>query len=595
MAVANTSYNTSHKATASCQWSINKTNIEYVNYIARIASISTTTAQVLINRGIKTHEQVSAFLSPNPSLLSDPFELPGIKAAVERLKEAKRLGERVLIIGDYDADGVTATAIMVLGLRKIGIDVYYFIPDRIAHGYGFGMAGVDNAKAVAAKLIITVDCGITSFDATKAANSLGMDVIITDHHEPVRQNIGPISHISPINFILPAAQTIINPKISCPELTLSGAGVAFKLMQGLFENNIDDIYELFDLAAIGTSADMVSMQGDSRIIATEGIKLIRSAHRAGIRALKAISGIKDQDSFRTSSLYFALIPRINAAGRIANAADVVRLLTTSSDSEAEELSIWLNNLNSERQKIERAVYDEAKERVQLSGGRGQGGLGAIVVAGERWHPGVVGIVASRIAEEYYLPTFVLSCNNGVASGSARSIPSFDIHGGLAHCKDILKRFGGHKQAAGLSLSSEDILPFRAIISDIVLNTLSTDDFVPTLNIDAAVNLSDINTALINEIAGLEPFGYGNEEPLFGAKGLEAIQPRIVGSNHLKMLLRQNWQSMGSIGFDLGGLLNTITTGELIDVAFMPLINEYNGGRYLQLSLKAVRKNMKNAI
>jgi single-stranded-DNA-specific exonuclease len=575
------------------KWLVNRTNPEYVDYISRIASVSPAFAQVLINRGIKTPDQLNSFLNPAIDRLSDPFELPDIKIAIDRIREAKRSEDRVLVHGDYDADGVTATAIMVEGLKKIGIDVHYFIPNRIAHGYGFGSAGIEKAKEVDAKLIITVDCGITSFDAVSTANSLGIDVIITDHHEPIRQSAVSSQQLAVKGeFLVPNALAIINPKLltlNSELLTLSGAGIAFKLVMGLFDNNIDDVYELLDLAAIGTAADVVPVIGDNRIILKEGIKLIQSGERVGIRILKDVSGIRS-DFFKTSFLYYILIPRINAAGRMADATDVVRLLTTKSEVEAEELSKWLNDLNAKRQEIEETVYNEALEMLKkfetrnskLEIGR------AIVLASEGWHHGVVGIVASRIAEEYYRPAFILSIENGVAKGSARSIPPFDIHQGLTLCKDILKRFGGHKQAAGLSLSSGDIEKFRTAISEIVMSTISDHDFVPALNIDAAVNMSDISIGLIDEIARLEPFGYGNEEPLFGAKGLEAIQPRIVGNNHLKMHLRQNGRRIDSIGFDFGGLLNAVEGHPLIDAVFLPIINEWDGGRYLQLNLKAIR-------
>ena len=564
------------------KWLVNKTNAEYVDYVSRAASVSPAFAQVLINRGIKTPEQLSSFLNPDIGKLSDPFELPDMKTAIDRIREAKSRGERVLICGDYDADGVTATSIMMEGLKKFGIDADYFIPDRIAHGYGFGTAGVEKAKERGARLIITVDCGITSFDAVSQATALGIDVIITDHHEPVRKAIG--------EYELPDAFAIVNPKLLAynSELSnLSGAGVAFKFVMGLFENNIDDVHEFFDLAAIGTSADVVPVTGDNRIILKAGLKLIQSGQRAGIKALKDAAGIKP-DFFKTTLLPYVLIPRINAAGRIADAADVVRLLTTDSEIEAEGLAKRLNELNSKRQEIEEVVYNEAKGMLQ----KFEIG-GAIVLASEGWHLGVVGIVASRIAEEYYRPTFILSIENGMAKGSARSIPAFDIHEGLTKCKGVLKRFGGHKQAAGLSLLSEDISRFREMISGIAADSVSDDDRVPALHIDAAVSMSDVTIDLINEIARLEPFGCGNEEPLFGGKGFEVMQPRVVGKNHLKMRLKQNGRSVDSIGFDFGGLLDAVENAGAIDAAFHPIINEWDGGKYVQLNLKAIRPSKSN--
>lgn len=565
------------------RWRVNRTNTEYVDYLSRSASVSAPFAQVLINRGIKSPDALSAFLHPTLAGFSDPFDLPDMKKAVSRIAAAGTNGERVLIHGDYDADGVTATAIMVEGLRKTGIDADYFIPNRMAHGYGFGQAGVEKANTSGAKLIITVDCGITSFEAVSSANSLGIDVIITDHHEAVRR-----SKDEGAGFLLPEAFAIINPKIAgvhSQASNLSGAGIAFKVVQGLLGNNPDNVYSMMDLASLGTGADVVPVLDDNRIIMKEGLKLIQSGERPGIKALKAVAGIRP-DFLKISSLHYMLIPRINAAGRIADAADVVKLLTTESAEEAERLAKWMNDMNVKRQAIELQVYNEALEKLKTMDTR----KGAIVLASEGWHQGVVGIVASRISEAYNRPAFVLSIENGIAKGSARSIPSFDIHSGLSQCKDILSRFGGHKQAAGLSLKSEDVDRFRDMISGVVMNELSDDDFVPVLNIDAAVKISDISTVLVDELSMLEPFGCGNEEPLFGAKGLQISQPRVVGKNqnHLKMYLRQNGSRIDSIGFDLGGLMESIGENSAIDAVFQPTINIWDGGRYLQLNIKGIR-------
>lgn len=579
------------------RWLVNRTNPEYIDYFSRVSSISPICAQVLVNRGVKTPEQLTAFLNPDPGKLSDPFDLPGLKRAVERIKEARQRGERVLIHGDYDADGVSATAIMVEALRTLGIDVHYFIPHRLNHGYGFGMPGIEKAKELGAKLIITVDCGITSFEAVALANASGMEVIITDHHEPVRRNSevsqqsienriqAPEDGVQKADIVLPEAFAIVNPKISdalSGSAHLSGAGVAFKIVQGLFGNESDIVYKVLDIAALGTGADVVPVLDDNRIILKEGIKLIQSGERIGIKALKEAAGIRPE-FFRTSLLYYVLVPRINAAGRIADATDVVRLLTTHSEGEAETLARWLHGLNAKRQEIEEAVFQEALQMLEKADARGP-----IVLASAGWHLGVVGIVAARLAERFYRPSVVLSIENGIAKGSARSIPAFDLHSGLAQCGELLKRFGGHKQAAGLALPTENIEQLRAMLSRVVDNTLSEDDFFPVLNIDAAVNIADISVELIDELARLEPFGYGNDEPLLGARGLEVIQPKIVGKNHLKMRLRQGGRRVDSIGFDFGDLLPLVEENSHIDAAFVPAINEWDGGRFIQLNLKAIR-------
>jgi single-stranded-DNA-specific exonuclease len=576
-------------AMSNCKWLLSRTNREYVDYVSKLTGFSIPLAQTMINRGIKTAGQLDSFLNPRLTMLADPFDLPGMAKAVRRIADAVQSGERIFIHGDYDADGVTATAIVMDALKKLGSEPRYHIPAR-AFGYGLGSEGIKKAKESKASLIITVDCGITSFEAVSAANSIGIDVIVTDHHEPVRDT----TSANPAGrFVLPDAFTVVNPKLeqgTWPSADLSGAGVAFKLAQALLGNSLDNVLELIDLAALGTAADVVPVVGDNRIILKEGLKLIQSGVRPGIKALKEVAGIKP-GSMRATALHFMLIPRINAAGRIADANDVVKLLLTDSDDEAMRLAEWLNGLNVRRQEIGESVFSEAMDMLQASG-RGPEGTGAIVVCKEGWHRGVLGIVAAKMTEIFYRPSFILSVEAGVARGSARSIPSFDIYHGLSRCNELLRTFGGHKQAAGLSLSSGDIDSFRDMISRLVLETVAEDDLVPVLRIDAPLKLSDVTADFIREITCLEPFGYGNEEPVFGAKRLEIVQSRIVGNNHLKMYLKQNGKGIDSIGFDLGGMLDEVGPGAMVDAAFVPMMNEWDGGRNLQLNLKSVRESEK---
>ena len=574
-------------AMSNCKWLLSRTNREYVDYVSKLTGFSIPLAQTMINRGIKTAGQLDSFLNPRLTMLADPFDLPGMAKAVRRIADAVQSGERIFIHGDYDADGVTATAIVMDALKKLGSEPRYHIPAR-AFGYGLGSEGIKKAKESKASLIITVDCGITSFEAVSAANSIGIDVIVTDHHEPVRDT----TSANPAGrFVLPDAFTVVNPKLeqgTWPSADLSGAGVAFKLAQALLGNSLDNVLELIDLAALGTAADVVPVVGDNRIILKEGLKLIQSGVRPGIKALKEVAGIKP-GSMRATALHFMLIPRINAAGRIADANDVVKLLLTDSDDEAMRLAEWLNGLNVRRQEIGESVFSEAMDMLQASG-RGPEGTGAIVVCKEGWHRGVLGIVAAKMTEAFYRPSFILSVEAGVARGSARSIPSFDIYHGLSRCNELLMTFGGHKQAAGLSLSSGDIDSFRDMISRLVLETVAEDDMVPVLRIDAPLKLSDVTADFVREITCLEPFGYGNEEPVFGAKRLEIVQSRIVGNNHLKMYLKQNGKGIDSIGFDLGGMLDEVGPGAMVDAAFVPMMNEWDGGRNLQLNLKSVRES-----
>ncbi len=549
-------------------------------------------AQILINRGIKTPHDIYDFLDPRISNLADPFELSGLKTAVERIKEALKRSEKVIVHGDYDADGLSATAIMVYTLKELGLDVSYFIPNRISHGYGFNLAGVEKAKELGAKLIITVDCGITSFETVALSKREGIDVIITDHHEPLTSQQSSVTSYKAEagrkEFILPDAVAIINPKLLSSDSrlsTLSGAGVAFKCVQALdimYNSSCEMSNALLDLAAIGTIADVIPITGENRIIGKEGLKLIEDGVRPGVRALKKISGI-DGREMKSGLLPFTVIPRINAAGRASDASNVVRLLLTDSDEEATDIASWLDGLNSERQRIEEEVYQEALFKLN-----NKGISSAIVLSSEGWHPGIIGIVASRIADAFYRPTLVISTEGNNAMGSARSIPPFDIYEGLTGCREFLTRFGGHKQAAGFRLNSENIPSFEERINRIVEETLIGSDFIPSLEIDADVNLSHINFNLIKELKLLEPLGFGNPEPLLGSKGLEVHYPKVVGNNHLKMKLRQKSQSLDAIGFDMGAFFDRLEVSTTIDAVFTPFINEWEGGRFLQLNLKAFR-------
>lgn len=574
------------------RWLVSRTNPEFVGHLSRAASISPICAQILINRGVKTLSSVSEFLNPSITSLEDPFLLFGMRAAVTRIKHAAAMGERVLVHGDYDADGVTATAIIVQALRTVGMDVHYFVPHRVTHGYGFNQPGVDRARELGAKLILTVDCGISSFAATTAAAAAGIDVIITDHHEPVPAAEQILQGAAEMNgFLIPEAIAVINPKLQPEEVSrlahLSGAGIAFKVCHALaltegLRLTLDDLLPLLDLAALGTVADVVPLTSENRILIREGLRYIDNALRPGIRALKSVSGL-DAKTVRAGLLAFTMVPRINAAGRVADAHDVVRLLLAGTEEEAVPISLWLDRLNTERQKIESEIYQDARSRVDQSAMDS-----VIVLAGERWHPGVLGIVASKIADEFGRPAFIFSVENGIAKGSARSIPAFDICKGLAECSELLLTFGGHRQAAGVKLEAHLLADFEAALNRVVRRTVPADSLSPSLEIDADVALSDVTHALATEFERLEPFGPGNPEPLLGSRSLDVINPKIVGNNHLKMRLRGDRAAIDSIAFDMGAEFGQMEAPEKIDAVYTPSVNEWKGSRYLQLVVKALR-------
>ncbi len=572
------------------RWFISRTNPDLVEHLSKTASVSPILARLLINRGIKTASEVRDFLAPGTSGLSDPFGLPGMKQAVERLWHARVRNERVLVHGDYDTDGLTATVIMVQALRMSGLDVSHFIPNRAVHGYGFNAAAVVEAKRKGISLIITVDCGITSFDAAEAAAAEGIDVIITDHHEPAARDANGSSEGR--GFLVPEALAVVNPKLLSDGSDLeflSGAGVSLKVAQAVASDERlpfthDDALSLADLAALGTLADVVPLRGENRHILKKGLQLLCDAERPGVRALKEVCGLSKK-TLKAGLLAFTVVPRINAAGRISDAADVVRLLLSGDHEEAAGLSAWLNGLNAERQRIEEEVYQQALAKLDETGIATDA---AIVLAAEGWHEGVLGIVASRLAERFYRPVFVFTVGKGVAKGSARSIPGFDLCAGLTECRDLLLAYGGHKQAAGVRLKEENIGGFEEAIKEITRQSLGEDNPVPSLRIDAEIELRQITHSLVRELEMLEPFGCGNEEPLFGAKGLEVMAPKTVGNNHLKMRLRKGQQSFDAIGFGLVPLFEDLGRPGSIDAAFVPSVNEWNGGRHLQLVLRDMR-------
>jgi single-stranded-DNA-specific exonuclease len=573
------------------RWFIRRTNPEYLTYLSKAASIPPVLAQILINRGIKTASDVHSFLNPGITSLSDPYDLPGMGIAVERIKAALARNQRVLVHGDYDADGLTATAIMVLALKKIGADVGYFIPNRLAHGYGFNPHAVDFAENFGADLIITVDCGTTSFDAAACAKGKGIDVIITDHHEPVRQStIKGHQPEEKSGLLLPDALAVINPKLSGPGTqtsALSGSGIAFKTVQALSMDrdvplSSDDALSFLDLAACGTIADVVALTGENRVLVKEGLPYIANPHRRGISALKEVSGLQGRE-VKAGLLAFTIVPRMNAAGRMGDAGEVIRLLFSSTDEEALAIAGELDRVNTERQQRDEEVYQEAVYQLHQKGYDK-----AIVLYGKDWHPGVLGIVASRIAEECYRPAFIFSLEGDNARGSARSIPCFDLYGGLTTCRDILIAFGGHAQAAGLRLHIRDLPLFEERMNSIVRDSVKDEDLIPALEIDAEVGLSGVTGSLIRDLSMLEPLGCGNPEPLLGSRNLEVLNPRVVGNNHMKMRLRQGAFSIDAVGFDMGRLVGSIDPLSPVDAAFTPTINIWNGGRYLQLGLKALR-------
>lgn len=573
------------------QWLVNKTNKDFLEYLSRKASISTALAQIFINRGIKDADAIRDFLSPSLKNLHDPFLMPDMGKAVERIKNVLADGEAVLVCGDYDADGITSAALLVSALRMFGLKTHYHIPNRMTEGYGLSKEGVFKAKALGARLIITTDCGVSSEEEVSMAVSQGIEVIITDHHEPPER--------------LPDAEAIINPHridSEYPFKHLAGVGVAYKLVQALFLELRVTSYEsraclsgrqvedFLGLVALGTVADSVPLTGENRILVTYGLKALNN-NSAGpwVSILRETSGTGDKE-LRSLLLSYTLIPRINAAGRLGEADEVVELFLTQDMAKAKGIAFHLETRNRERQRIEEDVYKSAVSMIDADKLDS-----AIVLYSSQWHPGVIGIVASRLAEMFYRPAFLFSVKEDIAKGSARSIPHFNLYKGITECADILLSYGGHRQAAGLRLSVKNLPAFKERINSVVKNTLIPHDMAPTIEIDATVELFEVDFNLVKEINLLEPFGNSNQPPLLGIKEAEVVGPRVVGNKHLKMRLKQKSVSIDTIGFSRGNLLNKIENcpdkSGLVDAVFFPCINEWNGTKSLQLNLKELRPSL----
>jgi len=558
------------------QWIVQPKDTARAALLARALGISPLLAQLLINRGIGDEAAARAFLSPDLSSLADPFAMRDMGRAVERIERALRRGEPIVVYGDYDVDGQTASAVLVSVFRELSSNpaaVSFYIPNRMDEGYGLHAEALYSLKDRAG-LVVTVDCGITSVEEARLARQWGIDLIITDHHQP-----GPE---------IPDALAVLNPKrpgCSYPEKQLAGVGIAFRLAQAVGKSWGRDFHEYLDLVALGTVADLVPLLGENRVLVKCGLERMAATSRCGLRALMEVAAV-DED-VRASDLGFRLGPRLNAAGRLSDPSVSVQLLLTDDPRLARELAAQLDAENSTRQDIERRITAEASELILKQGLDKQAG---IVVAGAGWHPGVIGIVASRLVETFYRPTVVVSLSGTVGTGSARSIPGFDLHGGLMKCSHLLERFGGHTMAAGLTVRADRLAAFAEEFARVCRDSLSPEQLRPRLLIDAVVGLEDVTENLVEELALLEPTGFGNPAPLLQVGG-SIVEWRCVGKQgaHLKFTLRDvNLLERDAIAFGFGELTQELLSfQEHAAVAFIPTINEWRDQRSVQLQVKAL--------
>ena len=526
-------------------------------------------AQLLYNRGLTEPSQLEPFITGDKRLSGDPSLLPDIHLAVARIYRALLSGENIAIYGDFDADGITATALLVQGLSSVGGKVIPYIPHRLTEGYGLKTAALENLHRQGISLVITVDCGITALAEVKRANRLGLDIIVTDHHTPLPE--------------IPPAIAIINPKradSSYPFSELTGAGVAIKLLQALFQGigKEEQLDELMDLAALGTVADMAPLAGENRYLVKQGLKLINATPRLGIREIISQAGLST-GSLDAESISWTIAPRLNAAGRLAHAMTSYKLLMTNSPEEARQLAIWLEQKNAERQRLTTKVLAKARKQILAQG------ISPLLVASDRDYPvGIAGLVASRLVEEFYRPAIVVRTGELVSSGSCRSIPEFNIILALNQCSSLLSQFGGHSQAAGFTLPTKNLTHLKQHLSQLATEQLAEVDLRPQLDIDAEVTLPELSGDTFQTIQQLAPFGRGNPAPTFLSRRTDVVDCRTMGSNgeHLRLKLRQGGVVWDGVGFRWGDRLAEVSAH--LDIAYNLEVDRWGGEERLRLNI-----------
>ncbi|MBS6217733.1 MAG: single-stranded-DNA-specific exonuclease RecJ [Clostridiales bacterium] len=547
------------------------------------AGIPALPALVLSARGVDTPKKARAFLAGGPERLADPLLLRDMDRAVERIRRAVERGERVAVYGDYDVDGITSTCLLTRFLRSRGADVVPYIPDRMEEGYGLSCAAVDALRAQAVTLIITVDCGITAVEEARHAAELGVDLVITDHHECKEE--------------LPSALAVVDPRRGdCPYpfKSLAGVGVALKLVLALGEPEERPalLREYADLAAIGTVADVMLLTGENRSIVQLGLSSLRHTRRPGLAALLREAGLSEKP-LTSMAIGYTLAPRINAAGRMGCARVAAELLLTADPVRGEELAKELCSLNRERQSIEADIFAQC---AQIAGSAPPEERSALVLAGEGWHQGVVGIVASRLAERYSCPTFMICLQDGHGRGSCRSFGGFNLFAALEACAGLLEGFGGHEMAAGFTIREEQIPAFRRRMNELVRLRTGGEEMVSELDIDAEIpDPAMLTREQVEALDILEPYGAGNEKPVFFLGGCTVSSLNEVGGGrHLKLRLLAGGRPFDAIFFAVTAAEAGVRPGDRVDIAFCPQINEYRGWRSVQLQITDLRPGLTRA-
>ncbi|WP_371370740.1 single-stranded-DNA-specific exonuclease RecJ [Sporomusa aerivorans] len=556
-------------------WKLFPVKRELARELSQKLHISHYIAQALINRGVTTEQKASEFLYAGSDYIANPYLLKDMDTAVNRIVQAIDNHEKITVYGDYDVDGITASATLFKTLCRLGAKVEFYIPDRQEEGYGLNTAALTKLANSGTKLIVTVDCGISAVHEIQTM--LGqLDIIVTDHHQPPPE--------------LPAAMAIINPKqpgCEYPEKNLAGVGVAYKLCQALWQYYHDNskFCDYLDIVAIGTIADIVPLTGENRVLVKLGLEQLCKTENPGLKALLEVCGLTNR-VIDSGSVGFVIAPRLNAVGRVSQAAAGVELLLTNNYDIAHELAVLLDTENAERQSIEKDILAKAEaqlETIDLTNEK------VLVLAGEEWHSGVIGIVASRLVDKYYKPVIMISLHDGYGKGSCRSIPAFDMYAALTQCSDLLTQFGGHRQAAGLTVPLNNIPALRERLNEIAAATLSEGDYVPVINIDSVLPLEEVNAAFVEQLACLEPYGFANPSPVFACRDVVLGEKRRIGqqNRHLKLKLR-NAGVTDVVAWNMGELSDSLSCEQNIDLVFVPKYNEWQGQKSVQLTAQDIR-------
>ncbi len=562
------------------KWVCNEIDLEKVKEIKEKYNLSDLLAGILVKRNIVEEKEIKKFLEPTRNDFYDPFLLQDMEIAVDRIIKAISNKEKIIIYGDYDVDGITSICVLKQFLEARGIEVAQTIPNRLDEGYGLNKEAIDKIAAEKYTLMITVDCGISGIEEIEYANSLGIETIVTDHHEPLD--------------ILPAAVAVIDPKIkgnTYPFTQLAGVGVVFKLIQAISKKlDLDEkeYLKYLDLVAIGTISDIVPLVDENRVIAKLGLKLVEVTKNLGLKTLLDSLGYQRVTSMTIS---FGVAPRINACGRIGQAEEALKLFLTQDIEEAQRLTNELNEYNRERQDIEKKIYEDAINKIEKEN---MNNNSCIVLAGENWHHGVIGIVASKITDIYFKPSILICMDEeeGKGKGSGRSIPGFDLHNALCKTSNYLQKYGGHEMAVGLSLNKEDFAGFKKSFEEYA-NSCNLEEIVPIINIDKQVTDKELTLENVQDMTKLEPFGEANKCPLFLYKNLKVDSIRsLTEGKHMKLTLKtDNNNVIVAMGFNMGNRAEEFLIGDKVDIVGTLELNSFNGMASVQFNLKDIMKSL----